>query len=158
MDPNERVVLESGASMAKFISQKSQTYPNLAKFAPFADAMQVVAGAALQKLGVTPSSVQQAFDLLGSDAAPPRIREGLLKGNMGITLKVDAQQVLAEGELDAQCADDLLLAAESICEFGIELDPDDDLLIRIPVALRRFGQVERGRAAVQLSETGGGGE
>jgi hypothetical protein len=71
-------------------------------------------------MGVGPTDLRSAFELLENTDCGRRIAEGLKSSGVGAAIAVDARELLVEGELDKDCDDNFMIAAESILSTGVE--------------------------------------
>ena len=83
-------------------------------------AFQMIRRAATKQMGVSPTDLRGAFDLLENTDCGRRIAEGLNSSGVGAAIAVDARELLVEGELDRDCDENFLIAAESILSTGVD--------------------------------------
>lgn len=104
-----------------FASKVSSELPEVQSTRPVLEATSVVCHAALQKDSVGPDELLKAIEVLESSPHARRLKEGFKVG-LGAAVMVDAKEVFAVGELDAQCESDMLVAGENILGVGVEHD------------------------------------
>ncbi len=92
-------------------------------------AFQMILRAATKQTGVSPTDLRGAFDLLENTDCGRRIAEGLNTSGVGAAIAVDARELLVEGELDKDCDENFLIAAESILSTGVEDVGDMDFFM-----------------------------
>lgn len=86
--------------------------------------VEVVAKAAVQPAGVKLEALRSAFSLVSSAPLGRKIAEGLKASGVGQALDLDARQLLAAGDLDEECDEELVEAMSAI--FGLPVEVADD--------------------------------
>lgn len=82
-------------------------------------AIRTVCGAALGEGHISPSMLAEAIENIDTSDSAARVQEGFKHG-VGAALMADAKLLLVSGELDAQCEEEYLEAAQNILGTGLE--------------------------------------
>ncbi|CAK0849463.1 unnamed protein product [Prorocentrum cordatum] len=112
-------VCEVAIAYAQFINNSAGTFSGLDIARGAFDALRCICKAALKLEGVSPGDLSRAVGIVDSEVIAVRFHEGFKHG-VGAGIMADAKELLVEGELDEQCVDDLMSAAESTLAVGFD--------------------------------------
>jgi hypothetical protein len=127
------------ASWCRTLTPPQGTDDGLSGITAVMGAMETISKAASTPSEVTPNALKAAMRTVETDTLAIKFRDGMHSHGFGQALNLDANVVLASGEMDEECDSNFIEAVQSIYAFELKTEEGEDAIVIDAAFMDRAG-------------------